>query len=250
MQKVVESYMIKGILFDKDGTIIDFYALWLNAALDVMPKFLEINDLETSKDMLEFVLATIGVYEGEIDPKGALAYKSYPEIAEDLVEALLEKGMELNKEVVNLQLQDLFDESVTGDHVELKTFGDMKVLIRELKDKGIKIGLSTADTLVSAESCLKTLNLYDEFDFIGADDGIRKPKPAPDMFVEFAQMFGFLPEEIMVAGDTENDIRFANDNGGVSVGVLSGVSKREDYGNHVAYVVDSIFDLPTLLERI
>lgn len=240
--------MIKGILFDKDGTIIDFYALWLKAAYDVMPKFLKLNNLDEGDDMLEFMLASIGVHNGEIDPKGALAYKSYFEIAEDMVEALEEKGMMLEPKIVNEQLQKLFDESVTGDHVELNTFGDMKQLVQELKGRGIKIGLSTADTMISAVNCLKELDLYDDFDFIGADDGVRKPKPAPDMFVEFQNMFGLKPEEIMVAGDTANDIRFANENGGVSIGVLSGVSKREDYGDDVDYVVDSIFEIPDLLD--
>ena len=31
---------IKGILFDKDGTLIDFFSLWLAAAERAIPEFL------------------------------------------------------------------------------------------------------------------------------------------------------------------------------------------------------------------
>mgnify|MGYP002571406807 CR=1 FL=1 len=37
---------IKGILFDKDGTLIDFFSLWLYAARRVIPEFIRGNDLE------------------------------------------------------------------------------------------------------------------------------------------------------------------------------------------------------------
>ena len=37
--------MIKGILFDKDGTLIDFFSLWLGAAKAVVIQFLKENEL-------------------------------------------------------------------------------------------------------------------------------------------------------------------------------------------------------------
>lgn len=42
--------MIKGILFDKDGTLIDFFSLWLQAATAAIPAFLKLNNLDTSKN--------------------------------------------------------------------------------------------------------------------------------------------------------------------------------------------------------
>ena len=37
--------MIKGILFDKDGTLVDFFSLWLQAATAVVPVFLRKNGI-------------------------------------------------------------------------------------------------------------------------------------------------------------------------------------------------------------
>ena len=68
--------MIKGILFDKDGTLVDFFSLWLQAAAAVIPVFFKQNGLEASKELVQHLLCTIGVNHGRVDPKGALAYKS------------------------------------------------------------------------------------------------------------------------------------------------------------------------------
>ena len=76
--------MIRGILFDKDGTLVDFFSLWLQAALAVTPAFLEENHIQPDKDMTDYVLRAMGVEDGKVDPRGALAYKSYQEIAADI----------------------------------------------------------------------------------------------------------------------------------------------------------------------
>ena len=75
-----------------------------------------------------------------------------------------------------------------------------------------------------------------KFDYVGADDGVLRPKPEADMFLEFQKKFGLKPQEIAVVGDTYNDIRFARENGGVAIGVLSGVSQEADFaGKQIIY---------------
>lgn len=53
--------MVKGILFDKDGTLVDFFSLWLQAATEVIPLFLKKNDIQVSQELIEYLLKTIGV---------------------------------------------------------------------------------------------------------------------------------------------------------------------------------------------
>lgn len=90
----------------------------------------------------------------------------------------------------------------------------MKAFMEKLRAKNIKIGLATADTEVSARNCLEAIGIEKYFDYIGVDDGKRKPKPDKEMFQEFAELFGLKPEEIAVVGDTYNDMVFAKENGG------------------------------------
>lgn len=242
--------MIKGILFDKDGTLVDFFSLWLQAATEVIPAFLTRNIKEEPRELVEHLLSCIGVNNGVIDPKGALAYKSYGEIAEDVCAALLEKGIRLSVSETRKQLEEMFNEKVTSLDTKFQLFTDMKVLMEDLKMRGIVIGLATADTEISAKNCLASIGVKQFFDYIGADDGQRKPKPDKEMFLEFAETFSLKPEEIAVVGDTYNDMVFARQNGGVAIGVLSGVSEEADFGNQANYVIKSIHELPELLDRI
>lgn len=240
--------MIKGILFDKDGTLIDFFSLWLKAALETVPVFLRHNEIEPTAEMQEYIQQVIGIEKEKVDPKGALAYKSYGEIAKDISAALEEKQIYLDAEAVRQQIETLFVENVTGNGADYQQFVNVEELIETLKECGIAIGLATADTVGSATACLEKLNVLQEFDYVGADDGIMQPKPAPDMFERFKEQTGLDANEIAVVGDTYNDIVFAKENGGIAIGVLSGVSSREDFHGEADYVLDSIGELPDIIE--
>lgn len=237
--------MIKGILFDKDGTLIDFYDLWLRAALAVVPVFMEKNGIAADDGMEEYLLETLGVRDGEVEPNGALAYKSYGEIAADLSDALAKKGMVLPVEQIEVQIVTLFEDYVSRKDVAVKPLADLKELFGILKRQGISIGLATADTAASARNCLEALGVMEYFDYVGADDGSCRPKPAPDMLLRFAGKMEIMPEEVMVVGDTYNDIRFAKTCGSIAGGVLSGVSRAEDYQGEADYVLESVAALGT-----
>ena len=120
--------MIKGILFDKDGTLIDFFSLWLGAAKAVV-----------------------------IDPYGGLAYKSYSEIALDITDELSREQIYLDSRKVRMQLERLFAEYVTESQAQYVETADIKAVLDSLKQRNIWIGLATADTVPSAKNCLKRL---------------------------------------------------------------------------------------------
>ena len=154
--------MVKGILFDKDGTLIDFFELWLGAAKWAIPRMMEENSL--SEDLENYILETIGVKKGYVDPAGALAYKPYSDIAEDICIALNRKGIQIEKQQIREQLERLFSEYAQSDKAVYKETANLQRLMKELKARQIKIGLATADTITSAESCLRKLNIIEYFD--------------------------------------------------------------------------------------
>lgn len=240
--------MIRGILFDKDGTLIDFFSLWLGATYTVVKQFIEENQL--SADVEENIFKAIGIENGNIDPHGGLAYKSYGEIAKDMTDALLEESVFLDSETVRKQLERLFNRYMTENQAEYVETADLKVVLDALRKRNFRIGLATADTVDSAKACLKGLGIYEKFDYIGADDGVLRPKPEADMFLEFQRKFGLKPQEIAMIGDTYNDIRFARENGGLAIGVLSGVSEEDDFQKEADYILNSVEELPQLLEQI
>lgn len=240
--------MIKGILFDKDGTLIDFFSLWLGAAKSFVTQFFKENNL--SEEVKECVFHAMGIENGEIDPHGGLAYKSYSEIAMDITDELSREQIYLESRKVRMQLERLFSDYVTESQAQYVETADIKAVLDALKQRDIRVGLATADTVRSARNCLQRLGVLEKFDYVGADDGVLRPKPEADMFLEFQKKFGLKPQEIAVVGDTYNDIRFARENGGVAIGVLSGVSQEADFRGEADYILNSVGELPQLLEQI
>lgn len=242
--------MIKGILFDKDGTLIDFFSIWPEIAKRVIPAFLELNGLNEHKDMEEDLFKSIGLHEGVVDPRGAFAYKSYTEISEDICDCLNKYGINMTVNGVYRQIKDMFNDTMRNANMKYIIFTDTPKLMENLREKGIRIGLATSDIEESAYKTLKELGIFDYFDYIGSDDGIRRPKPYSDMFVEFIDKTGLSADEIAVVGDTFNDMLFAKNNGGTAIGVLSGVSSRRDLEEIADYIIESVDELPGLTDRL
>lgn len=242
--------MVQGILFDKDGTLIDFFELWLGAAKEVIPEFIRINGIPDTGDMEDYLLQTIGVRGNRVDPDGALAYKSYCKIAEDISNALSEKKIFISGQQIEKQLMRMFDKYVQRKDAALRPLADLKSLFEELKSMGVFIGLATADTIASAKNCLRMLEVEQYFDYIGADDGRLRPKPEPDMLVEFTETMGIPASQVAVVGDTYSDILFARKCNSIAVGVLSGVSRYEDFGGEADYILESIAQTGDLCREI
>lgn len=241
---------IKGVLFDKDGTLVDFFSLWLQAAYRVVPRLMQALDLKVTKEMEQYLLETLGVFDGRINPEGGLCYKTYGDLALDIVDALERKNICREAIVIHVALVKLFDEYVTSSEVTFKTLAPLQELLLELKKRDIRIGLATADTMYSAKYCLTRLGVINLFDYVGGDDGIVKPKPKTDMFHVFTKKYGLMPHQVAVVGDTQNDMVFAKECGAVAVGVLSGVSKEELLKEKGDYIIRSVGELLPLLDEL
>ena len=242
--------MIKGILLDKDGTLIDFFSIWPVIAREVIPKLIKQIEIYDDGTIEKEMLESMGLHDDKVNPKGAFAYKSYGEVAEDICGVLTDHDIFIELYSIYVQIKELFSNTLKNSKPIYKTFTDMPELFKGLKDKGIYIGLATADTEESANHCLEELDILEYFDYVGADDGTRKPKPNGEMIDEFKDITGLAADEIMVVGDTFNDMLFGKQNGTKAVGVLSGVSDEKDFDDMADYIIESVADLPELIEKV
>lgn len=234
--------MIKGILFDKDGTLIDF-SLWRDAGIKTIKSIMSEYNLKDEK-LFEELKKSIGITENGAEPFGALAYRSHEDLAAEL-HFVLNKYRSIDLCEFQSHVVELIRQEVLRDDVEFKEMTDIRALYEHLSLKGIKMGMATADSHKSAMHMVNKLNLNDCFDFIGSNDGIMKQKPNKDMCMRFCSMYGLAPNEVAIVGDSYNDMVFAKNSGSVGVGVLSGVSCKinlKDVANIIVPTIDSLFD--------
>ena len=241
---------IKGILFDKDGTIIDFYEVWGTAAEPVLEWILEKYGLDGNRKLKEKLLEALGVHGQVIDSEGALAWKPYDLIAKDLEKIFLQENISISCTELKENLIDGFYEEVCAKRQEYPVFTDMKKLMSKLHQMGIRIGLATTDEYESTKVCMEKIGISKWISFYGTA-GLGYPeKPDGELIVMAAKEWGIQSEEVAVIGDTPNDMRFARNGNAVGIGVLSGTGKREDLEPLAHYVIHSVDELLNLLEEI
>ena len=123
--------------------------------------------------------------------------------------------------------------------------------IRQLKARGLTLGVATSDSEAGARSTLAPFGVLDQFDFIAGFDSGFGGKPGPGMVKGFCRAVGLTPSQIMVVGDNFHDMEMGRNGGSaLCVGVLSGTGGRDDLAPLADYIVDSIADLADLLDRV
>lgn len=242
--------MIKGILFDKDGTLIDFFSLWQPAIIPVLNQLIKDYHLYPSDIYLEQLSDAIGFHNGEVDPEGASAWKPYQLIAEDLGEIIEKEVKDLDYNLLTQRLQDYFTDAVHVSMSDIPTFTDTRKLFDKLKRMDIAIGIVTTDTFLSTWKTMEDLGLDHFISFVGTSDNSRPIKPNPELLYQAARLWGCDSSEIIVVGDTPNDMRFANNGRAIGVGVTSGTGNLFSLAEYTSYVIPTVAELVPLLEEI
>ncbi len=234
--------MIRAVLFDKDGTLVNFEQTWLPVANRVVESLLQRYDREEPQIARE-MLEAIGVFDVRIDPEGSMAQGTNRDVALDFLPVLRKHTMIPDDEQFVTQSTALFDQ-IAAELPVVPTEEGLPRFFETLRQRGLIIGLATADSDGSARQGLRRLGLASYFDFIGADNGCWAPKPAPEMMAVFCRQYGLDPQDVAMVGDTPTDLRFGEGAGaGFLVGVLCGTGSREDLEPLADVIIMNISDI-------
>ena len=231
--------MITAILFDKDGTLYDFYRTWgavtENAALMVAD-----GDAERAKFLLE--RSGRDPATGKYAPSSPIAAGSNREIVEVWC-GLIQRA---DVDAVYERVSHMFLEHQKDGAVPVL---DLDVFFGRLKGRGLRLGVATMDSEKAARTAMQRARCVHHLDFICGYDTGHGVKPLGGMVEAFAREVGVPPAALAVVGDSPHDMHMARaGKAGRAIGVLTGVSPREallEAGAHA--VIDSIAELEALL---
>ncbi len=224
-------YKIRGVLFDKDGTLFDFGATWGNWT----ERLIEAETAGRPDERAE--LARILGYDLEghaflpasiviAETVATLARHVLPFTSDSDLGALIDRMSILSQ---------------TAPQVEATP---LRPFAGALKDMDLKIGLATNDSEAAARAHLAKAGILEAFDFVAGYDSGHGAKPAPGPLLAFGRSVGLAPEDCAMIGDSLHDILAGKAAGFTTVGVLTGPARREALEPYADVVLNSIAELP------
>jgi phosphoglycolate phosphatase len=225
---------MRGILFDKDGTLLDFHATWSPVLRQLA---LEAADGDVAR--ADRLLAEGGLVAetGQYRPGSVLAAGTSATITElwrpDLTGAALIEAI--------AAMDRAFYEHGRAHSVALP---GVAAALAALAGRGIVMGVGTNDATMAAKAAVASLGLAEYLPHVFGYDSVTRAKPAPDMVLAFAREVGVAPADVAVVGDNPHDMEMARAAGAVAIGVTSGNSAAEDFAGLADVVLPGVAALP------
>ena len=230
---------IRGVLLDKDGTLLDYWRTWVPINREVA-LFAARGDAVISAELL--ALGGHDPKSDEITPGSVLAAGSHDVVAELFAGRL---GRQTPPHLAR-EIERIFRE---GGAKHAALMPDAIAALDGLARLGLTLGVATNDSAGGLAASFGRLpGLADRFQFLVGCDSGHGVKPEPGMALAFCKAFDFDPGEIAVVGDAIHDLEMGRRAGaGLKVGVLGGTSARDDLAPHADAVLERLGDLAALI---
>lgn len=223
--------MIKGIIFDKDGTLFDFNATWGAWARGML-------QAEAGGDLGRFTsLATALGYDADqqrFQPGSIVIAATVGEVADTILQVLphLEKPALLDRmNTAAAQVDQV-------QAVPLIPYFD------DLRQAGLQLGIATNDAEAPALRHLERAGVKGHFDFIAGYDSGHGAKPGPGQLIAFCGQTGLSANHCVMVGDSTHDLEAGRAAGMLTVGVLTGLALADELQPLADVVLPTIGDIP------
>jgi HAD superfamily hydrolase (TIGR01509 family) len=135
----------------------------------------------------------------------------------------------------------------TEEGIPLKPYA-MEIL-QKLKAKGYKTIVASSSIRARAEKILTDNNIIQYFDDLIFGYEVPRGKPYPDIFLGACKKLGVTPDEAIVLEDSEAGIEAAYSANITTVCIPDMKHPDKHHKNMVCYLFDSLFDVMRLLEE-
>ena len=206
--------MLKLIIFDLDGTLVNAYDAVAVALKRILLEF----DLPIASD--DAIQRSVGW--GERHLLGCF-----------VPEEKLDQAVELYRQY--------HKEAIPGN---TRFLPDADKLIKELEAKGYALAIATNRPVWSTAIILKHLQIDSKFEFVLSAEQVDKHKPEPDILFSVLGQLSFTKEEALYVGDMTVDAKTGNAADVKTVIVTTGSSTREEIARELPFaIIDNVLNV-------
>lgn len=209
--------MIKAVIFDMDGLIIDSEP---------------IHSLSLEKVLLEYEKTPIYNETGLIHDVGTTGNKNYEKVMQ---KHNLQEDLEIIREKRRKIFEDLINRKLTPKPGLLQ-------LLEILKKENLKLAVASNRLINHIHIMLDNLGVKKYFEVIVGPNPQIKPKPAPDIFLQAAKELNITPNECLILEDSETGIIAGKAAGMKVIAVPNQYTKTHDFSK-ADKVVESLEEI-------
>ncbi|WP_350333017.1 HAD family hydrolase [Coralliovum pocilloporae] len=227
---------IKAVLFDKDGTLLDFDQTWGPATAAVIMHLTEGN-----AELAGALAEAVGfVLDGGSFLSDSILLGGYTEdYAGDWAGIL-----DVKADAAFVSMVDGLYGRFSVDHAQ--ALPGVVEGLDQLRSAGLPLGIATNDSEANAKAHADAMNIADRMTLIMGYDSGHGGKPQPGMVLAFAAHLGLKPEEIAMVGDTMHDIHAARNAGALAVGIGTGTFGSAPLEADANLIVQSLPELSAM----
>lgn len=185
--------VIKGVIFDMDGLLLDTEIVSFNCYKELLEKYGYLLERD-------FYLTLIGRNARDSKQLMKNYYKN-----EEIIDKIYEEKILL------------MDEKLEKEGLNVKN--GAYELISYLKENNYKIAVATSTSRIRAIKLLEKANLKDKFDYIICGDEVKNSKPDPEIYLKAAMKIGINPENCLVLEDSSAGIKAAKRAGMTAINI-------------------------------
>ena len=233
--------MIRGLIFDKDGTLFDFDATW-----GAFARTLLLAESAGDPALLDRLARRLGfdLVGNAFDRDSIIIAESTATIARAVAEVTGAADVAALTARMNAISAGVPQAPAT----------DLQALMTRLRSRGLTLGVVTNDAEAPALRHLEDAGILDEMAFVAGYDSGHGAKPAPDPLLAFCAATGLAPRDCVMIGDSAHDMAAGRAAGMTCVMVRTGpaAARQPDAMSDglADAVLDSIADLPDWMDRI
>lgn len=174
--------MIKAVVFDMDGLMVDSEGLFIKCVR-------EYNKVSKIKVPIKIIKENVG-----------LSYEGMNEVLTKLL------GKDFNVKEFRKKQSKIWDNYVLKNGLDKKK-GTTR-LIQFLKKNNIPIAVASNSKTDELKTKLKQAGLDENlFDFVVGVDMVKRAKPKPDIYIKTCKLLKLKPNEVFVLEDSFNGVR-------------------------------------------
>ena len=235
---------IEGVLFDKDGTLIDSHTYWGRIIERRAAALIACYGLP--RELAGDLCRAMGFSRDSrrLLPEGPIALVSREEVIEAVLNFLLPITAAASTETISRLFAQEHEAFLEEIHGYITLLPGVVYLLEQLRRHGVRTAVVTTDTVANTNETLRHVGIAHLFDVVIGKESTKEPKVTGAPATAALKQLGLEAGQAVCIGDAPMDLIMARNSGLMGgIGVATGQLPPAELRTHSDYIITTLHEL-------